>query len=82
MSEIFLFRNESHSNILLHDVSTDGLAVQTNHHLIVHNKGVDDPRPGRTDRRVLADTTLVSAGAEVKYVFLSHQRSGHCVGYQ
>ena len=75
MSEIFLFRNESHSNILLHDVSTDGLAVQTNHHLIVHNKWsmILDPGGQTVFNRVLADTTLVSAGAEVKYVFLSHQ---------
>lgn len=75
MSEIFLFRNGLHSNILLHDVSTDGLAVQTNHHLIVHGKWsmILDPGGQTVFNRVLADSTLVSAGAEVKYVFLSHQ---------
>ena len=37
MSEITLFRGESHSNILLQNLGTSGLAVQANHHLIVHN---------------------------------------------
>jgi len=75
MSEIFLFRNGVHSNILLHDVSKDGLAVQTNHHLIVHDKCsmILDPGGQSVFNRVLADSTLVSSGAAVKYVFLSHQ---------
>lgn len=75
VSETVLFRDGVHSNILLNDLAVDGLAVQVNHHLIVHD-GVSlilDPGGPQSFQRVFANSRLVSAGAEVRYIFLSHQ---------
>ena len=75
MSEITLFRGDNHSNILLQNLGTSGLAVQANHHLIVHNGEclLLDPGGHAVFQRLFENTASLSGGAQIKHIFLSHQ---------
>lgn len=75
MSAITLRDADGHKNILLEDFTPDGLAVQANQHLIVHN-GVGvllDPGGHKVYSRVQGATRQLLAGGELKAIFLSHQ---------
>ncbi len=74
MANTILFENENHRNILLEDVSS-GLAVQANQHLIVHGKSsmILDPGGHKVYSKVLSQTLSLLKGAELEYIFLSHQ---------
>lgn len=70
-----LYAQGAHRNILLEDVSTGGLAVQANQHLIVHERSamILDPGGHKVYSKVLANTTSLLKGAKLEYLFLSHQ---------
>ncbi len=74
MPNEILFENESHRNILLEDVSS-GLAVQANQHLIVNGRSamILDPGGHKVYSKVLGQTLSLLNGAELQYLFLSHQ---------
>ena len=74
MSHVTLFQSTEHRNILLEDFST-GDSVQANQHLIVHGRQsmLLDPGGHKVYSKVFSATTEVSAGASLRYVFLSHQ---------
>lgn len=74
MSNIELFAQGAHRNILLEDVSS-GLAVQANQHLIVHEKSalILDPGGHKVYSKVLSNTTSLLKSAKLEYLFLSHQ---------
>ncbi len=69
-----LFESGEHRNVLL-PVFDQGEAVPANQHVVVHgNEGmILDPGGHKIYSRVLSDTTSVLRGAELKYIFLSHQ---------
>lgn len=69
-----LFESEGHRNVLL-PVFDQGEAVPANQHVVVHGKEgmILDPGGHKVYTRVLSDTTSVLKGAELKYIFLSHQ---------
>lgn len=75
MPAIDLYREGDHLNILLEDATGIGLAVQANHHLIVHNKEAMllDPGGHKVFTQVFGEIGEVSGGSELKYIFLSHQ---------
>ncbi|MFO0725840.1 MAG: MBL fold metallo-hydrolase [Myxococcota bacterium] len=70
-----LFSAGGHTNLLLEDFSTGGLAVQANQHLIIHDgEGmILDPGGHKVYSKVLAATTSALARGKLKYLFLSHQ---------
>lgn len=74
MSDEILFKNDTHRNILLEDVSS-GLAIQANNHLIIHGKSavVLDPGGHKAYSKVLSNTLNLLDGAKLEYLFLSHQ---------
>ena len=75
MASINLFDTGNHKNVLLEDFS-GGLAVQTNHHLIIHgaNAMLLDPGGHKVYNRVLSETlSLLGPHAKLRYLFLSHQ---------
>ncbi|MCA9632856.1 MAG: FprA family A-type flavoprotein [Myxococcales bacterium] len=74
MSGTVLFESEGHKNVLL-PVFDQGEAVPANQHVVVHGKEgmILDPGGHKIYTRVLSDTTSVLKGAELKYIFLSHQ---------
>lgn len=74
MAELTLFDNGTHRNLMLEDLDA-GLAVQANQHLIVHGGAgmILDPGGHKVYNRVLAATLSLLKGAELKYIFLSHQ---------
>ena len=75
MSATVLFQQGAHRNILLEDLSGGGLAVQANHHVIAHGKVclILDPGGHKVFNKLLADLGEATQGAEVRYLFLSHQ---------
>ncbi len=74
MSQITLFENEDHKNILLEDYA-DGEMIPTNQHVIVHKgKGMLlDPGGHKIHSRVFADLSAIVAPPDLKYLFFSHQ---------
>ncbi len=74
MPNEILFENENHRNILLEDVSS-GLAVQANQHVIIHGKSgmILDPGGHKVYSKVLSETLGLLNGAELDFLFLSHQ---------
>lgn len=74
MSSLTLFDNGAHRNILLEDFG-GGIAVQANQHLIVHgNAGmILDPGGHKVYNKAFAETRSQLGGAELRYIFLSHQ---------
>ena len=76
MPRIDLFADAGHRNVLLADHGEeDGLAVQSNQHLIVHGDRamILDPGGHKIYGRVLADAFAAMGGARLSHVFLSHQ---------
>jgi len=75
MPHAVLFEDGSHRNILLEDFGLGGLAVQANQHLIAHGKGgmILDPGGHKIYSKVLSATMSLLGGANLRYVFLSHQ---------
>ncbi len=75
MSEVILYKDDDHINYLLEDATGVGLAVQANHHLIVH-KGegmILDPGGHKVFARIQGDVSRYTRGEGLRYVFLSHQ---------
>lgn len=76
MSHVILFEDTTHQNILLEDHGGDGLAVQANQHLIVHNGAglLLDPGGHKVYSKVHADVNeLLRGKGELEHIFLSHQ---------
>ena len=76
LPRIDLFADAGHRNVLLADHGEeDGLAVQSNQHLIVHGDRamILDPGGHKIYGRVLADAFAAMGGARLSHVFLSHQ---------
>jgi flavorubredoxin len=74
MSTLSLFDDGNHRNILLEDLD-QGIAVQSNQHLIVHgNVGMLlDPGGHKVYNRVLSATLSLLKNGELKFLVLSHQ---------
>ena len=75
MSNIVLYDDGVHRNILLEDFDAGGFAVQANQHVIVHaNSGmILDPGGHKVYSKVLSETFSVLGGGKLRYLFLSHQ---------
>ncbi|MFZ5444629.1 MAG: MBL fold metallo-hydrolase [Myxococcota bacterium] len=75
MSAIVLFDNGTHRNVLLEESAAGDTAVQSNQHLIIHDKGgiILDPGGHKVYAKVLSDTMAQLGGGKLEYVFLSHQ---------
>ncbi|MGB5546556.1 MAG: MBL fold metallo-hydrolase, partial [Polyangiales bacterium] len=75
MPNTVLYDQNGHKNILLPDFGHGGLAVQANQHLVIHgNEGmILDPGGHKVYNKVLSETTSLLGGAQLKYLFLSHQ---------
>lgn len=74
MSEIVLYEQGSHRNVLLPEFDA-GEGVPSNQHLIVDGKEAMLLDPGGTKvyTQVVASLPKFSKGAKIKWVFLSHQ---------
>jgi flavorubredoxin len=74
MSQIVLFDDGNHKNVLLEDFS-GGLAVQANQHVIIDsgNGMILDPGGHKIYSKVLAATTGLLGKAKLTTIFLSHQ---------
>ncbi len=75
MSSIVLFDSPNHRNVLLEESQAGDTAVQSNQHLIIHEKGgmILDPGGHKVYAKVLSDTMSQLGGGKLEYVFLSHQ---------
>lgn len=75
MPATFLYQRGAHRNILLEDLSTGGMAVQANHHVIAHGKVcmILDPGGHKVFNKLLTELGEATEGADVRYLFLSHQ---------
>lgn len=75
MSHTVLFDDGKHRNVLLEDVTTGGLAVQSNQHVIVDSASgmILDPGGHKIYSRVLASTMTQLGRAKLETIFLSHQ---------
>ncbi len=70
-----LYQDDLHRNLLLEDASDEGLAVQSNHHVIVHGDQAMllDPGGHKSFERIHFDIQSLSPGIRLRYLFLSHQ---------
>ncbi|MFO0669924.1 MAG: MBL fold metallo-hydrolase [Polyangiaceae bacterium] len=75
MPHTVLFDNGTHKNVLLEDVSGEGLAVQANQHVIVDGKSgmILDPGGHKVYSKVLSNTLALLSGAKLETILLSHQ---------
>lgn len=75
MSSIILYDSPHHRNVLLEESQAGDVAVQSNQHLIIHEKGgmILDPGGHKVYAKVLSDTMSQLGGGKLEYVFLSHQ---------
>jgi len=76
MPSTVLFQSSTHRNIMLEDVPAEGLAVQTNQHLIVDGREAMllDPGGHKVYAKVLSHTFgELGRTAHLKHIFLSHQ---------
>lgn len=75
MSTVVLHDSPTHKNVLLEDFSDQGLAVQSNQHLIVdgHEGMILDPGGHKIYSKVLAATMKQLGTAKLRYILLSHQ---------
>ena len=75
MPNTVLYDDGTHRNVLLEDFGLKGLAVQANQHLIVHGKEgmILDPGGHKVYSQALSETMSILGGAELRYIFLSHQ---------
>ncbi len=75
MSSIILYDSPNHRNVLLEESQAGDVAVQSNQHLIIHEKGgmILDPGGHKVYAKVLSDTMSQLGGGKLEYVFLSHQ---------
>ncbi len=75
MAAIVLFDTPGHRNVLLEESQAGDQAVQSNQHLIIHDKGaiILDPGGHKVYSKVLSDTMAQLGGGKLEYIFLSHQ---------
>ena len=75
MSSIVLFEGSNHKNVLLEESTAGDAAVQSNQHLIIHERGgmILDPGGHKVYAKVLSDTMAQLGGGKLDFVFLSHQ---------
>jgi flavorubredoxin len=75
MSSITLFEAGNHRNVLLEESQAGDTSVQSNQHLIIHDKGgiILDPGGHKVYAKVLSDTMTQLGGGKLEYLFLSHQ---------
>jgi flavorubredoxin len=75
MASIVLFENATHKNVLLEESAAGDVAVQSNQHLIIHDKGgiILDPGGHKIYAKVLSDTMAQLGGGKLELIFLSHQ---------
>lgn len=75
MAHVVLFDNGTHKNVLLEDISSGGLAVQANQHVVIDGKSamILDPGGHKVYSKVLAATTGLLGQARLETLFLSHQ---------
>jgi len=74
MSQLTLFDNGTHKNILLEDFDA-GEGVQSNQHVIVDHRSamILDPGGNKLYTRVFTAAAKAHRGAKLEYVFCSHQ---------
>lgn len=75
MPNTVLFDDGTHKNVLLEDVSTGGLAVQANQHMIVDGEVgmILDPGGHKVYSKVMAGARSILGRAQLETIFLSHQ---------
>ncbi|MFO0599529.1 MAG: MBL fold metallo-hydrolase [Myxococcaceae bacterium] len=75
MTAIVLFETSNHKNVLLDESAAGDVAVQSNQHLIIHDKGgiILDPGGHKIYAKVLSDTMSQLGGGKLEYLLLSHQ---------
>jgi flavorubredoxin len=75
MASIVLFEGSNHKNVLLEESAAGDSAVQSNQHLIIHERGgmILDPGGHKVYAKVLSDTMAQLGGGKLDFVFLSHQ---------
>ena len=75
MASTILFENGPHRNVLLEDFS-EGLAVQSNQHVIIHGNQamILDPGGHKVYNKVMAElNSILGESATLRYILLSHQ---------
>ncbi|MBU0552827.1 MBL fold metallo-hydrolase [Myxococcota bacterium] len=74
MSEITLYQDGQHSNILLPDATGEGLAIQANHHIIIHDGRalMLDPGGHKVFNQIFPGLMSKLKGG-LQHIFLSHQ---------
>lgn len=75
MGHTVLFDDGKHRNVLLEDVTSGGLAVQSNQHVIIDGASgmILDPGGHKIYAKVLAATMSELGRAKLETIFLSHQ---------
>lgn len=75
MPNTVLYNDGTHRNVMLEDFGLKGLAVQANQHVIVHGDSgmILDPGGHKVYSNALSETMSILGGAELRYIFLSHQ---------
>jgi len=75
MSNVELFNDGQHKNILLEDVETGGIAVQANQHVIIigNEAMILDPGGHKAYNKVMSSLSALIPMNQLKYIFLSHQ---------
>jgi flavorubredoxin len=75
MASITLFESGTHKNVLLEESTAGDTAVQSNQHLIIHERGgmILDPGGHKVYAKVLSDAMSQLGGGKLEYLFLSHQ---------
>lgn len=75
MSHVVLFDDGTHKNVLLEDLSTGGLAVQSNQHVVIDGASgmILDPGGHKVYAKALSATMALLGRAKLETIFLSHQ---------
>lgn len=75
MSNETLYDDGTHRNIMLKDVGSGGLAVQSNQHLILHGDEAIllDPGGHKIYSQILSEVLSILGSTDLRYLFLSHQ---------
>ncbi len=71
---ISLFEKEGHKNVMFNDLA-DGLMIQSNQHIILHNGEAImlDPGGSKVYSRLFMEMSDVVSPSNLKYIFFSHQ---------
>ena len=75
MAAIELYSSDNHHNILLSDYTRKGLAVQANHHLILHGNSVllIDPGGHKVFNKLVEAVERLQSDVKIESIVFSHQ---------